>query len=54
MDIAVLNYSTGEVFIYRNIETNDVESFLEEKGFNFDEIYYMMNLNHINVYESNN
>ncbi len=52
MDIAVLDYSSGDVFIYRDID--DVESFLEEKGFNYDEICYMVNSNYIHVYENNN
>lgn len=41
MDIAVLNYPTGEVDILRNVFCEDVESFLENQGYNLHDIHYM-------------
>ena len=48
MDIAILNYPTGEVDIIRDAQvyfnyqfTDSVEEFLEAQGYNINEIHYM-------------
>lgn len=48
MDIAILNYTTGEVDILRNVDPDfvdafygDVETYLEEEGYNTNDIHYM-------------
>lgn len=45
MDIAVLDYTTGRVTIYQQVEidgdTELIEGFLSEKGHNLDNIHYM-------------
>lgn len=48
MDIAVLNYPTGEVDILRDVEirfsyvfSDDVEDFLKYQGYELEDIHYM-------------
>ena len=45
MDIAVLDYTTGRVTIYQQVEidgdTELIEDFLVEKGHNLNNCYYM-------------
>lgn len=48
LDIAVLDYSVGEVHIYRIPEDADVAEFLKRKGHKPSECNYMMN-EHIKI-----
>lgn len=49
MDIAILNYPTGEVDVLRGIDVDfisdifadDVEAYLESVGYNIHDIHYM-------------
>lgn len=46
MDLVVMDYSTSAIHFYRNklkegYTDEDVWKFLDEKGFNEDEIYWM-------------
>lgn len=49
MDIAILNYPTGEVDVLRNIDPDfvstffgdDMELYLEDRGYNVNDIHYM-------------
>ncbi len=53
MDIAVLDYTLGNVSIYRNVDTYDPEEYLKNEGYDLDEIYYLTSED-IEVYEYNN
>lgn len=49
MDIAILNYPTGEVDVIRGIDVDyidesfggDVELYLDKQGYNINDIHYM-------------
>jgi ubiquinone biosynthesis protein Coq4 len=49
MDIAILNYPTGELDVLRNIDPDfvstffddDMELYLEDRGYNIHDIHYM-------------
>lgn len=49
MDIAILNYPTGEVDVLRGIDADfvsvffadDIEAYLEDRGYNIHDIHYM-------------
>lgn len=58
INIAVLNYNDGNVYLYQDIEfpidddidqVDYVEEFLSEKDFNFNEIEYMFSNKRINI-----
>lgn len=49
MDIAILNYPTGQVDVLRGVDEDviqaqyegDIEEYLDDCGYNFDDIRYM-------------